>query len=76
MDAPKDGADPLPSDLVPTTSWGYLRLRRVGYTDAEIKEWADRTRAQPWDEAFVFFKHEDEGTAPRLAARLIERLAS
>ena len=27
--------------------------------------------AQPWDEAFVFFKHEDEGAAPRLAKRLL-----
>jgi hypothetical protein len=30
-------------------------------------------RAQPWTEAFAFFKHEDEGSGPRLAARFRER---
>ncbi len=75
VNAPEDGGEPLPSDLVPTASWGYLRLRRVDYTDADVDAWAERIRAQPWDEAFVFFKHEDEGTAPRLAKRLMERLA-
>jgi uncharacterized protein YecE (DUF72 family) len=74
VNAPEDGGEPLPSDLVPTASWGYLRLRRVDYTDADVDAWAERIKAQPWDEAFVFFKHEDEGTAPRLAKRLIERL--
>ena len=74
--APEDGGASLPSDLVPTTTWGYLRLRRVDYTDADVDAWADRIKAQPWDEAFVFFKHEDEGTAPRLAARLTERIAA
>ena len=28
--------------------------------------------AQPWSQAYVFFKHEDEGAAPRLARRLME----
>ena len=37
-----------------------------------ILGWADRIRAQPWQEAFVFFKHEDEGQAPAMAARLRE----
>src|SRR4029453_1428765 len=70
----EDGEEPLPVTLVPTARWGYLRLRRVDYTDADVAGWAERIRAQPWEEAFVFFKHEDEGTAPKLAARLIELL--
>jgi uncharacterized protein YecE (DUF72 family) len=60
--------------LVPTARFGYLRLRRVGYDDAALRAWADRIRAQPWDEAFVFFKHEDEARGPRLAAELIAAL--
>jgi uncharacterized protein YecE (DUF72 family) len=59
--------------LVPTASWGYLRLRNAAYTDAELDRWAERVRAQPWTEAFAFFKHEDEGSGPRLAARFRER---
>ncbi len=61
--------------LVPTARFGYLRLRRPDYTDDDLARWAERIRSQPWEDAFVFFKHEDAGTGPRLAARLMERLA-
>jgi len=59
----------------PTADWGYLRLRRVEYDDAALGAWADRVRAQDWRDAYVFFKHEDEGTGPRFAAAFIEKLA-
>ena len=52
---------------VATADWGYVRLRRVEYSDADIAEWAAWTRSLPWSDAFVFFKHEDAGTGPRLA---------
>lgn len=55
--------------LVPTADWGYLRLRRSEYTDADLSEWLARVRAQPWREAFVFFKHEDEGKGALFAER-------
>jgi uncharacterized protein YecE (DUF72 family) len=54
-----------------TADWGYLRLRRAEYADDQLRSWADRIRAQPWQDAFVFFKHEDEATGPALAERLI-----
>jgi len=62
------------SDLSPlaTASFGYLRLRRDDYGDADLVRWLARIRAQPWSQAYVFFKHEDEGAAPRLAQRLME----
>jgi uncharacterized protein YecE (DUF72 family) len=50
-----------------TSGWGYLRLRRADYGEAELAVWAERVRAQPWSDAYVFFKHEEEGTGPRLA---------
>jgi uncharacterized protein YecE (DUF72 family) len=55
-----------------TADWGYLRLRRVEYSEASLKEWLERVRAQNWSDAFVFFKHEDEGTGPRLAGQFLE----
>jgi len=58
--------------LVTTASWGYLRLRRPDYGDVELQTWIERARAQGWEEAFVFFKHEDEGKGPALAARFRE----
>lgn len=65
--------DPAESDaaappLVATASWGYLRLRKGDYSAADLASWAERIATQPWDAAFVFFKHEDAGTGPRLAA--------
>jgi uncharacterized protein YecE (DUF72 family) len=53
-----------------TAGWGYLRLRRSDYGEAELGAWADRIRAQAWTDAFVFFKHEEEGTGPRLAGEM------
>jgi uncharacterized protein YecE (DUF72 family) len=67
------GEEPI-VPLVATTDWGYLRLRREDFGDAELKEWARRIREQPWGDAFVFMKHEEEGRGPKLAARLIEIL--
>jgi uncharacterized protein YecE (DUF72 family) len=63
----------LESPLVATADWGYVRLRRDEYPEAVIAEWAGKILAQPWKEAFVFLKH-DEGDAPSVAKRLIERL--
>jgi len=57
-DTETSGEDGAP--IVPTADWGYLRLRRCDYTAAELQPWADRIRAQPWERAFVFFKHEDD----------------
>jgi len=55
-----------------TADWGYLRLRRVNYSKADLTEWIKRIRAQRWKTVFVFFKHEDEGTGPKLAAQFIK----
>jgi uncharacterized protein YecE (DUF72 family) len=63
--------DDLKVPFVRTADWGYLRLRRADYTDAELKERLKRIRDQEWTDAFVFFKHEDEGKGPRFANRLL-----
>lgn len=55
--------------IIRTTSWGYLRLRRSGYTDADLSQWIDRITAQKWKMAFVFFKHEE---GPEMALRFQE----
>lgn len=63
-------ADPA-SLLVSTASWGYLRLRRAEYSDEQLAAWRQRIDAQPWSEAYVFFKHEDEGKGPAFAKRFL-----
>jgi uncharacterized protein YecE (DUF72 family) len=72
--------DEAAAPLEPTASWGYLRLRRTSYAPEELADHAARVRAQPWSEAFVFFKHEDgapavPGTGP-LAAEAFAHLTA
>ena len=67
-----DADDNLEVPFVATTDWGYLRLRRADYDDAELKEWVKRVHEQNWEDAFVYFKHEDEGKGPRMAKRYTE----
>ncbi len=67
-DTDEQGASPFAA----TANWGYLRLRRALYSDAELSEWLARIRAQAWREVYVFFKHEDEARGPQYAQRLRE----
>jgi len=60
--------------LVPTASWGYLRLRRTEYGEEDLGRWVARLQKQTWSEAFVFFKHEDEGKGPKFAREFLELL--
>jgi uncharacterized protein YecE (DUF72 family) len=57
--------------FVATAGWGYLRLRRESYEAGELADWRERIAAQEWDEAFVYFKHEDAGVGPRLAREFL-----
>ena len=66
-------ADPQ-SLVVATASWGYLRLRRTEYAKGEVAAWARRVQEQKWEEAYVFFKHEDEGKGPRFAVEFLAEL--
>jgi uncharacterized protein YecE (DUF72 family) len=61
--------------LQPTADWGYLRLRRLEYDDRQLSAWRDRVASQSWNEAFVFFKHEDEARGPEFAVRFKAMLA-
>jgi uncharacterized protein YecE (DUF72 family) len=61
----EEGTTPLAA----TAGFGYLRLRRRDYDDAALARWAEVIRVQPWSDAFVFFKHEDEARGPDYAVR-------
>src|SRR5262249_2067067 len=58
--------------FVATAGWGYLRLRRPDYGDAELKTWVQRVRGQDWREGVVFFKHEDKSTGAQEAKKCVE----
>jgi uncharacterized protein YecE (DUF72 family) len=59
--------------VVPTADWGYLRLRRNAYDEGRLQAWADRIAEQPWEEAYVFLKH-DDGVNPAHAKHLMSLL--
>ena len=50
----------LSCPVVSTASWGYLRLHKLDYDQAALEEWARCVASQKWDQAYVYFKH-DEG---------------
>lgn len=61
------------ADFVKTTSFGYLRLRKVPpYTDEESR--AVRLQVQEIldqvDDLYLYVKHDDEGVAPETVLRL------
>ena len=47
-------------EIISTASWGYLRLRRSHYTEADLARWREKILAREWERAFVFFKHEEK----------------
>jgi len=60
------------AEIVQTAPWGYLRLRKPGYGEAALTEWAGRVEAAGWERAFVFFKHEDDAAGPEMAERFLD----
>jgi uncharacterized protein YecE (DUF72 family) len=71
----EDEAEGTGSPLVATATWGYVRLRRVRYDTPTLQAWAARLQEQPWNEAYVFLKHEDGSpTGPAAAAEMEEIL--
>lgn len=61
---------------VATADWGYLRLRKLDYGEAELRDWTDWMGSQGWKDGFVFFKHEDTGGGPELAKAFRDLLAA
>lgn len=57
-----------------TTSFGYLRLRRTDYDETALRDWVARATAAGWNEVFVYFKHEDQGTGPAYAKQFVALL--
>lgn len=70
----EDGKLELPKHFA-TTDWVYFRLRKPGYDKRSMNRWLERARSADVPRGFAFFKHEDEGAGPQLAARFLELAA-
>ena len=60
------------NELERPSAFRYVRLREPPYSEQQLVELAARLRGGP--ESWVFFRHEDEPTAPAYARRLLELL--
>jgi uncharacterized protein YecE (DUF72 family) len=62
--------------LVATARWGYFRLRDEGYGADDLVRWVETVRrvGAAWEDAYVFFKHEESGIGPKLAQQFAELL--
>jgi uncharacterized protein YecE (DUF72 family) len=58
--------------FVATADWGYLRLRKEDYTEAELRTWVKKVKKQDWSDAYVYFRHEDTAKGPNFAKRFLE----
>ena len=67
-----EAEDGVEVPFVATADWGYIRLRRPDYGPADLKKWVKLVAKQKWTDAFVFFKHEDEGMGPKLAKKFMD----
>jgi uncharacterized protein YecE (DUF72 family) len=68
----------LTTPQVATADYGYLRLRREDYAQADVERWAEFVRGQNerWTDAFIYFKHEEAGIGPKLATQMVEILTA
>ena len=72
-DGGSDPADlPPTANDAPTGKLVYLRLRASEYSSAALKKWHASILLSGARDAYVFFKHEDDGTGPALARSFLD----
>jgi uncharacterized protein YecE (DUF72 family) len=65
-------SEKMSTPVVGTADYAYFRLRDEGYQRADIERWASVVRQQPVaGDAFVYFKHEEQGKGPEFAKLLL-----
>jgi uncharacterized protein YecE (DUF72 family) len=70
-------SDTLSAPQIATADFGYLRLRRGDYQSSDVARWTHFVRQQPdWQEAFIYFKHEESGTGPKFAREMMSLLGT
>jgi uncharacterized protein YecE (DUF72 family) len=68
-------SEKMSTPLETTADYAYFRLRDEGYQQADIDRWASTVGAlQGVQDAFVYFKHEEQGLGPEFARRFINAL--
>ncbi len=58
--------------LVSTAAFGYYRLHRLSYTEAQLDAWARHFRSRPPGTVYCYFTHESGADSVGYARRLME----
>ena len=71
-------SEKLTTPVVQTADYAYYRLRDEGYQPADIERWGTTIRqsADGIRDAYVYFKHEEQGKGPEFAQLLMTSLGS
>jgi len=68
-------SEKMSTPVVGTADYCYFRLRDEGYQPADIARWGSVIGALPnVSDAYVYFKHEEQGKGPEFARLLIDAL--
>jgi uncharacterized protein YecE (DUF72 family) len=70
-------SEKMSTPVVTTADYAYFRLRDEGYQPADIEAWARTMQGlNGIEDAFVYFKHEEQGKGPEFAQLLKKALDS
>jgi uncharacterized protein YecE (DUF72 family) len=70
-------SEKMSTPLVTTADYAYFRLRDEGYQPTDIEAWARTMQGlNGIEDAFVYFKHEEQGKGPEFAQLLKKALDS
>ena len=70
-------SEKMSTPVVATADYSYFRLRDEGYQAADIERWAAVVSGQAGiTDAYVYFKHEEQGKGPEFANLLLKALGS
>jgi uncharacterized protein YecE (DUF72 family) len=68
-------SEKMSTPVVGTADYSYFRLRDEGYQPADIARWATVIAGLPHaTDAYVYFKHEEQGKGPEFARLLMQTL--
>jgi uncharacterized protein YecE (DUF72 family) len=69
-------SEKLSAPVTMTANYAYFRLRDEGYQQEDIERWGRTIRELDGiEQAFVYFKHEEQGLGPEFARRLLATLS-
>ena len=69
-------SEKLSTPVEMTADYAYFRLRDEGYQGADIQRWGSTIKNLTGrSDAFVYFKHEEQGLGPAFAQQLIQSMA-